>query len=419
MPTTSAPPVEEITQTQRPSASPLRGALRSPWAVGFVVLLIYGLSLTAFFASGRDARDFIHMYRTPFSWGHSSSVIKIDPHYRYPPALRAYDGQWYYFIAVDPLNAKDYVDDPLYRYTKILYPMTARALALGRANLIPYTMILVNWLSIVAGTVMLALWLRRRQVSPWFALGYSFYLGTSFAYARDTVEPLSYALILAAIYAYDYARHRPVLISAVLFALAILARDKAVLFAGVWGLALLWPGRPFSLRRVVPRLPRAVMFFTVAGLPMLGYKAFLYLWMRHSTAHGLASSLASDGVQTHIQALPFTSLWEALHVGVSVLLQGPSVYLPAAILVVMLAWALRRGIWNRELAMLVVTLLPIATLARVYFVLDYYGIVRVSIDLVIAALLCAPTFSALTTRRWWLAGCMAGWCCFSAYFLIP
>lgn len=427
MATTYAPPAEEITQTRLPAASPLRRALGSPWAVGLVALLVYGLSLTAFFASGRDARDFIHMDTVPFHQSHRSTVIKIDPHYRYSSPLYAYDGKWYYFIAADPANARYYVDWPAYRYTKILYPATARALAFGQVDLIPYTMILTNWLAIAGGTLILAIWLRRRYVSPWFALGYALYFGTAFSYAHDLVEPLSYALILLGIYTFDFGSHRRVLRSAFWFALAILARDKSVLFAAVYGLALLIP--PDGWRAVVSgpamrrTVPGATLFFAVAGVPMLMYKLFLRSWLAGSAPRattGIGGALQSVGIQTTAQSVPFTSLFHALTSSASVIIQGPSVYVPTAVLCVMLVWAVSRRLWCKELTLLAVSIATtVVILNPVYFTIDHFGIVRAATAIVVSALLCTPTFNLISRTRAWLAICLVGWCCFSVKWLLP
>ena len=47
---------------------------------------------------------------------------------------RGYDGQFFLAIALDPVKARHYVDAPQYRYSHILYPMLARAVALGRTR---------------------------------------------------------------------------------------------------------------------------------------------------------------------------------------------------------------------------------------------------------------------------------------------
>jgi hypothetical protein len=49
------------------------------------------------------------------------------------------------------LNGWTKTDVPAYRYQRILYPVAARALALGNADLVPWTLIIVNVIALMAG----------------------------------------------------------------------------------------------------------------------------------------------------------------------------------------------------------------------------------------------------------------------------
>jgi hypothetical protein len=65
-----------------------------------------------------------------------------------------YDGQFYHYIAHDPLmrsDLKTYVDDPRLRYRRILIPLLAYALALGHSGLIDPAYEIVCLLSIGLG----------------------------------------------------------------------------------------------------------------------------------------------------------------------------------------------------------------------------------------------------------------------------
>src|SRR3984893_1218035 len=123
--------------------------LRSPWAVGVVVLVIYGAWLVAFFGLGHSALDFT--FRSPgfLNQSHASSVINPDP--TVTSNAGAYDSQFFYYMALDPVNARYYMDANTYRYTRILYPMVARVLGLGQPGLMPDTLILVHWLALAGG----------------------------------------------------------------------------------------------------------------------------------------------------------------------------------------------------------------------------------------------------------------------------
>jgi hypothetical protein len=169
----------------------------------------------------------------------------MDPSYAYLEYVPGYDGQFAYFIALDPPNARYYVDQDRvsYRYTRILYPMLARSLALGNPDWVPLSMIMVNLLAVTVGTYAVALWCRARKLSPWLGLVLAFYIGQVVAFSRDLNEILAYSLVAVAVYLFDRATPCPIL-AAVCFGVSVLARETTLLFALVYALALL--GRTFK-----------------------------------------------------------------------------------------------------------------------------------------------------------------------------
>src|SRR4029079_5166124 len=59
-----------------------------------------------------------------------------------------YDGQFFLYIARDPAGAVPYLDNPSYRYGRIVYPLAARGLALGRQDAIPLALIVLTLLAV-------------------------------------------------------------------------------------------------------------------------------------------------------------------------------------------------------------------------------------------------------------------------------
>ncbi|HEV2457094.1 MAG TPA: hypothetical protein VGS80_01925, partial [Ktedonobacterales bacterium] len=214
---------------------------RSALAVATLVLLIYGVWVATYLLQGYDARDFTATSLYFLNKSHASTVIRYDPTYHnYIPANKlGYDGQFDYFIALDPVNARYYIDVPAYRYGRILYPMTARLLALGQPGLVPYTLLAVNLLAAAGGTLALAAWLKRKRLSPWLALLFGLYPGLFIAFQRDLNEPLAYALAALGVYLFDFGGRRRVLWAGIAFGLAALARESTLIFPLVYGLALL------------------------------------------------------------------------------------------------------------------------------------------------------------------------------------
>jgi len=385
-------------------------ALGSVWTVAGVIFLLYGWWLFVFFRSGHDVHEFPLVERRYAQQSHVSSTIKFGPHYHFAAPGRSYDGQFFYFLALDLVNARYYLDTPSYRYTKILYPLTARFLALGRSDLIPYTLILVNWLAMVGGTLAVAAWLRRRKVSPWFALIYGLYPGLFTAFQRDLTEPMAYALIALAVYLFDFGGRRRVFWSGLVFSLAVLTRDKSAVFATIYGLALLLDGiaatKPADwVKRIVASVPRAALLLGLAGIPMLLYKIFLHFW------------LGSAGF-TPYEAAPLAGVLTSLSLGDRVV-ETLSVYFPALICGSLGVWALWKRLWHAPIFLLLVSIdLGLITLNPGYFI-DPFGMLRVGTAVVLAALYCIPLFDRLTGKnRMWLLGSAACWLWLTASWLI-
>ena len=380
----------------RPTTPALRRIVRSPWAVGFVVLALYGAWLIAFFGLGHDALDFT--FRSPgfLNQSHASSVITPDP--RVTSNAGAYDSQFFYYLALDPVNARYYMDANTYRYTRILYPMVARALALGRPGLIPYTLILVNWLALAGGTLALATWLRRKRISPWFALVYGLYPGLFFGLQRDLSEPLAYGLVAVAILVFDRASDRVSLLpAAAVFALAALTRETTALFTLIYGASLLLRGPdPGNWReRTGANWRQALLFLAIALVPLAIWKSFLLAWLG---PHGDA------GLQ--FTTLPFQGIW---HWHDSILVsdkadQIRSVVIPGVVCGATAAIALARRIVRRDVVVLLTHVLLFVVFLQAASYANFSGSGRISTGVVLAAVLCLPVIGYVGQRAWfWIS----------------
>ena len=116
--------------------------IASPWVVAAIAAAFYLLLMTPGLA--RNPYQFTNIGRHFLHKSTSSSAIN---HARPIDNKIGYDGQFYYFLAVDPTHGKDYMDAPGVIYSRIGYPMTVRALSGGNAALVPYMMVLVNILA--------------------------------------------------------------------------------------------------------------------------------------------------------------------------------------------------------------------------------------------------------------------------------
>ena len=123
-----------------------------------------------------------------------------------------YDGQYYYRLALNPFNqaVTDYgltLDLPGYRSQRIVYPLLAWGLAFGQPGAVIWTLILVNFLAVVA-TGYLAGWLARYLgLHAGAGLLIALYPGLIMAFSRDLLECTAIAFLLAGLVAALSGRH--------------------------------------------------------------------------------------------------------------------------------------------------------------------------------------------------------------------
>ncbi|TMF88090.1 MAG: hypothetical protein E6I08_08220 [Chloroflexi bacterium] len=111
-----------------------------------------------------------------------------------------YDGQFYFYLAQDPFLTRPATAaalDNTFRVRRILYPLVAWAVSLGRREALPWVLLLLN-IAASAATVGLAAWAAARQGrSAWWALALAAYAGVWVPLLLDLTEPLQLALLAA------------------------------------------------------------------------------------------------------------------------------------------------------------------------------------------------------------------------------
>ncbi|MGZ4401062.1 MAG: hypothetical protein ACXVYM_09345, partial [Gaiellaceae bacterium] len=293
---------------------------------------------------------------------------------------RGYDGQFFLAIALDPARARHYVDVPQYRYSHILYPMLARAVALGREAWIPAALILVNLIAVGAGTFCVATLLARSALPPALAALYFLFPGLLTAFAEDLSEPLAYGLAALGLLLLA-GRRSPsrVAAAAAVFALAGLARETTLLIAVTVAVVHVArsPREPGQLRR-------AAGFVTVAVLPYLAWRAFLAAWLGSAAAHpGLT-----------VGVIPFSGLIEATRLDVWPVL---GVAVPATALGLACLLRLRNAWRDETFAALGVSLVLLAVYLPAESYRAYESAGRLQIGAVLLALVSLPALRAKQT----------------------
>lgn len=377
----------------------LRAALPDApwWAPAALVFAFYALWTAVFLLLGHDPRAFIHIGSMWVLRGHGIAAIALDRHMHY--GVKGYDGQFYYFIALDPAHAATYLDAPAYRFAHIGYPLLVRLLALGQPGLVPYALIAVNILALAGGTLAVAAWMRRAGASPWLALLFGFYPGLFVAFRLDLAEPLGYALAALGAYLFAYGGQRRLLWAGLSFAAALLTRESTVLFPLAYAVALLLDGPRFGAwrARLAQNARRAGALLALALGPYAAYQAFLILW------------LGSPGVKTNIapDPIPFGGLLaNAQASGQGTLALAVDIALPGLVCIGAALWALRHDTASAAGWALLLNAWALTVLLPPNSYVDYTAAGRLAAGVVLAALLAVQ---AAGRRRWWLWASAALW----------
>ncbi len=255
-----------------------------PWILVTILCLVYSLSIVAIRGNG-DSLMLVTI-GTDFS--------PADAEHAYSD--EGYDGQFVYYIVRNPSTAAQYLDVPAYRFQRILLPASGMVLSLGQESLIPWALLIVNLAALAIGTALMEQLLRARNVSRWYAIGYGLTLGTFGAARLSLPEPLAYALVLGGI---TLAQRERWLWSAILFALAALAKETTLVFAGAYGLYLLYQRRWGIV----------TLFGAVVLLPFAAWQLVLYDQLGE---FGIGSGGA---LATNFEPIPFMGIIRILTEG--------------------------------------------------------------------------------------------------------
>lgn len=365
----------------------------APLTVATCVLLLWSSWYILFFLQGHDARDLILVSDDTIHHSSASTIIRIDPSYHYHAG---YDGEFAYFIALDPLHAAGYLDKPNYRYTRILYPMTARLLALGQPALIPYTLILVNLLAMVLGTLIAARWLVRHHRTPWLALLFGCAPGLVVGMQYDLNEPLAYLLALLGITLLYTPGARPRWVLAGLaFAAASLTREVTLIIPLVLVLtSLLRPQTPGDRAH-------GLQFAALSFTPFLLYKLVLFWWVG-------PAALPADV----LPAFPFMG-YLASHPRFPLvpLVAAIAIIAPALLVGSLAAWAWWQGRGHDGLLLaLIIQVIYLVVLLPSSSAGDMISMTRVTAAIPVATLVCLPQIMRLMrNNRLWLTAAISLW----------
>jgi len=146
-----------------------------------------------------------------------------------PNGTEGYDGQFAYYIALDPrpLHVEQHLDVPAYRYQRILLPFIVRIASFGHLQLIPWIFPLVTIIFHGLGTYVLTKLLVMWNINGWYALIYGLWVGFSLAVRLNLPETLAFAFVLSAMLAFEKKLD---LLASVLLGLALFSKETTILF---------------------------------------------------------------------------------------------------------------------------------------------------------------------------------------------
>jgi hypothetical protein len=284
-----------------------------------------------------------------------------------------YDGQFYYYTIKDFFMGEEGIPNP-FRFQRILYPLLAYLLALGRPDLLPLSMLLVNLLAIAASAMLLWLLIRSTSLRTEYLLIYTLNIGFLIAVFYDVATPLCVGLTVAA--AYFHNREKLWLTSAML-ALAMLAQENAGIVLAAFGLWCVgtknWRGAFAIGAAIIPwAVWQGVLWQRYGMLPLLMSSGHFGLPFAGMIAQA-ASFALPGGLVGNLRALsvyPFMA-FVILLLGVSVVQMKKN---PSAFMLVLLIHAIVGVCFNKEQIWGSTITSPARTLASVFpFIIVCYA----------------------------------------------
>jgi hypothetical protein len=159
---------------------------------------------------------------------HFASVAQL-PHGMPVAKTYGYDGQFFYRLALNPLNfhhtAYGITMDRPYRYMRIGYPALTWLVSLGQHSLVPVMLVAVNIAAIGALGYLGALFAVEGGRHALAGLLMPGYFGLITSLSRDTAEPLAAVILLAGLLA---VRGRRPVLAAALLAYGALTRETVM-----------------------------------------------------------------------------------------------------------------------------------------------------------------------------------------------
>lgn len=384
--------------------------VRGPFAVAALVLLLNAAFVVSIVRT-TGVYTFTDQGSTFVERGHTDPAIRMIPGQEHTGA--GYDGQFFYYIALDPFTAAPYIDAPAYRFARIAYPILARALAFGVQAAIPWTLVAINVAANTLGTLALAVWLRRRSFSPWLAAIFGLAPGMVAALQYDLSDSMAYALCAGGVLALDLPRPwLRAVVAGLAFSVAALTRETTIIYGLVFAAWILLQRREWPSIRSQAGPALLVGLLTI--VPYLVWRQLVEHWFP-GTMPPFTLPVFQNNQTPLFEVIPYYGLvrWFVLpQVDTGVPIGTFAVAIPGTIFGVWVARVLwqARGRFVYGWLYLVNALVGVVFLQR-YSYVDPIANTRTQDAVILAAVLCIPFLYRQARARTisMVSGCSALW----------
>jgi hypothetical protein len=209
--------------------------LNTPLKVGLIAIIIL-LALTGgrWWGGGRDLTRFMvcgDSLTNPDKTPVPLQVITNCP---------GYDGQFFARLAFAPFTREKTacgitLDSPSYRQQRIIYPFLAWLLAAGKPELIPWTLVAVNFLALIGIAVVAAMTAARFHLNPGYGLLPMLSCGLILSFGRNLAEPLTTFFVISALF---FMLKNEMILCAAAASLAVLTRESSLITFAAAGLTM-------------------------------------------------------------------------------------------------------------------------------------------------------------------------------------
>lgn len=259
----------------------------SQWITPLVVAIIAALitlTLTATYVNGALQGNFRHIFLPAKMWGIPEKVAAHGFDELFQDNVNAgWDGQFYFFIANDPLARADteqHIDSNAYRYQRVGLPLLAFIVSkLTRQDWVsPMTYYLTNLGLLFLATLLGAYFLRSRGINPCWILLWTLGMGTQVTQLHGLPDGAADALQIIALICLVYGRTAWYAAAA---AFAVLTREIYVLVpAAIMAASFLLDARAHGLHQQLH--PRALVhrlatnwFHLLPAAVFVGWQIFI------------------------------------------------------------------------------------------------------------------------------------------------